>query len=76
MNCFVYPQVADTEAVVSFKQLVAREFDVPEHCQRLVFRGKTLAGKPCAWFSRMLSGDNFVRFKEQPLVVCRADEGI
>ncbi|XP_035677460.1 ubiquitin-like protein 4A [Branchiostoma floridae] len=36
-------EVADADSVMSVKQLVARELDVPVDQQRLVFRGKTLA---------------------------------
>ncbi|XP_791815.2 ubiquitin-like protein 4A-A [Strongylocentrotus purpuratus] len=36
-------EVTDVESIVSVKRMVAREFDVPVHLQRLVFRGKTLA---------------------------------
>lgn len=38
-------QVTASEPVISVKRMVARELDVPVHLQRLVFKGKTLAGK-------------------------------
>lgn len=37
-------QVTESEQVLSVKKLIAKEFDVPEERQRLVFKGKTLAG--------------------------------
>ncbi|XP_065174636.1 ubiquilin-2-like [Sycon ciliatum] len=42
-------EVAESEVVRAFKQLIAPEFDVPERRQRLVFKGKTLSdsGKLC-----------------------------
>ncbi|CAH1265037.1 ubiquitin-like protein 4A [Branchiostoma lanceolatum] len=40
-------EVADADSVMSVKQLVARELDVPVDQQRLVFRGKTLSDSQC-----------------------------
>ena len=37
-------QVTESAAISSFKTLIAEEFNIPAECQRLVFKGKTLAG--------------------------------
>ena len=44
---FPFSQVTAAEPILSVKRMVAKELDVPVHLQRLVFKGKTLAGRTC-----------------------------